>query len=86
MSRITERMLGDVKRSMSGSLVPFEGISTGAGRLVQVIVSPGMFRTLFSHESVRRNSPLSDNSVVEQRMTVKSVCVRSDRTRTDVGK
>lgn len=79
-------MLGDVKRSTSGSLPPFEGISTGAGRLVQVIVSPGMFRTLFSHESVRHKQPLPDNYVVEQQMTVKSVCVRNDRTRSDVGK
>lgn len=86
MSRITERMLGDVKRTMRSSLLPFEGISTGAGRLVQVIVSPGMIRTLFSHESVRHNPPLPENSVVEQRMTVKSVFVRSDRTRSDVGK
>ena len=86
MSRITERMLGDVKRTMRSSLLPFEGISTGAGRLVQVIVSPGMIRTLFSHESVRHNPPLPENSVVEQRMTVKSLYVRSDRTTTDVGK
>lgn len=71
---------------MRSSLLPFEGISTGAGRLVQVIVSPGMIRTLFSHESVRHNPPLPENSVVEQRMTVKSVFVRSDRTRSDVGK
>lgn len=83
---MTERMLGDVKRSMSSSLLPFEGVSTGAGRLVQVIVSPGMIRTLFSHESVRHNPPLPENSVVEQRMTVKSLYVRSDRTTTDVGK
>ena len=73
MSKITERMLGDVKRSMSGSLLPFEGISTGAGRLVQVMVSPVMLRTLFSHESFRHNPPLPENSVVEQRMTVKSL-------------
>jgi hypothetical protein len=59
-------MLGDVKRSMSSSLLPFEGVSTGAGRLVQVIVSPGISRTLFSHESVQHNTPLSENSVVEQ--------------------
>ena len=59
-------MLGDVKRSTSSSLPPFEWISTSAGRLVQVIVSPGMFRTLFSHESVRHKQSLSDNSVVEQ--------------------
>ena len=83
---MTERMLGDVKRSMSSSLLPFEGVSTGAGRLVQVIVSPGISRTLFSHESVRHNPQLPDKSVVEQRTTVESLCVRSDRMRTDVGK
>jgi hypothetical protein len=51
---------------MSSSLLPFEGVSTGAGRLVQVIVSPGISRTLFSHESVQHNTPLPENSVVEQ--------------------
>ena len=63
---------------MRSSLLPFEGISTGAGRLVQVIVSPGMFRTLFSHESVQHSPLLPDDVVVEQRIDY-IVCVCKKR-------
>ena len=52
----------------------FEGVSTGAGRLDQVIVSPGMLRTLFSHESVRQLSAALTAPCRRTRKLVQSLC------------
>jgi hypothetical protein len=55
-------------------LVPiFEEMSTCGGRLVQVIVSPGISWTLCDHESVKLVPPLFQRFVVRWQTIVRSV-------------